>query len=117
MTAPEKLLGKKLRNKDIKKMFRDKEFLHKYGRLNKHTGEWSIIFTAFGKYEGLRYVEVCDTQIFNNKGEVLAFCCGYAHYIKSSFLKWDNVPYEQAKKYWIALDGFVSACNMSSLKD
>jgi hypothetical protein len=117
MTAPEKLLGKKLKNKDIKKMFRDKEFLRKYGRLNKHTGEWSIIFTTFGKHEGLKYVTVGDIQIFNDKGEVLAFCNGYAYYIKSELLKWEDVPYEQAKKHWLVLQGFASACNMSAFKD
>lgn len=117
MTALEKLLGKKLRNKDIKKMFRDKEFLNKYGRLNKHTGERSIIFSTVGKYEGLRYVEVGDIQIFNDKGEVLAFCCGYAYYIKSYLLRWEDVPYEQAKKHWLALQGFASACNVSAWKD
>lgn len=103
----------KLRNKNIKKMFKNEEFMEEYGIKANMYGR-GLIFDV--PNSGINHVIVREKNVFDEKGNVVGNCNGYWYSLKASELMWCGTTEEEHDKHCMILEGFVSGHNFSRFK-
>ena len=98
--------SKKMKNKDIKKMFGDKDFMASHSQEGCKMWGRSLIFDV--PESGLKHVEVYEKRIFDEKGKVICNCNGYWYSLHASALVWRGTQYSEYAKHCMILGDFVS---------
>ena len=104
-----------MKNKDIKKMFGDKDFMASHSQEGCKKWGRSLIFDV--PESGLKHVEVYEKCIFDEKGKVICNCNGYWYSLPASALVWRGTQYSEYAKHCMILEGFVSGHSFKRFGD